>query len=46
MIVESTVIYSGFAIILLITFAINSSAFNVFLQSMSQVRVCILRSSS
>ena len=39
MIVESAAIYSAFAIVLLVTFAINSPVFNIFLQAMSQVQV-------
>ena len=44
MIIESAAIYSAFAIVLLVTFALNSPVFNIFLQAMSQVQVCIHRS--
>ncbi|GJE88770.1 hypothetical protein PsYK624_048560 [Phanerochaete sordida] len=40
MIVESAAIYSAFAIIVLVTFTINSSVLNIFLQAMSQVQTC------
>ncbi|KAI0310866.1 hypothetical protein OF83DRAFT_1069832 [Amylostereum chailletii] len=38
MIVESAAIYSSLAIVLLVTFAINSPIFNIFLQAVSQIQ--------